>query len=386
MLEGPRQAKPEELIDIVNLVNSVFKVKPSSPSILMDLFPHLFNMDNLENLRVITYDGKLVSHVGIWEGKLLVYGCWFKVGMIGGVCTHLNYRDRGYASALVRDAFSKMRRNGIDLVLVSGYRNLYKKAGCVEAGKVYTYNIPREKLDLDLDGISIIRYSEGLLKDLIEIYHREPVRYRRSLEEFKILLERGLKYEDLKIYTATNRGRPLAYIAIESFRKNVPTIVEYAGPRNIILYLIERILKNLERTSQNFKLNAIELTVPSQDLEMLYLLGKQNLEKIPSEAPASMAIINSQSFLEKIQPYLEEKMGEKECRRFIRDLIHEKIRLYLNGEETSFLDSRALTLLFFGAPDKLRAPPQPEVKIKPYPESLSHALPLPTPVYGLNYI
>ena len=379
MLEGPRPAKPEELIDIVNLVNSVFKVKPSSPSILMDLFPHLFNMDNLENLRVIIYDGKPVSHVGIWEGELLIYGCWFKVGMIGAVCTHPNYRNRGYASALVRDAFSKMRRNGIDLVLVSGYRNLYKRAGCVEAGKVYTYNIPREKLDLDLDGISIIRYSEGLLKDLIEIYHREPVRYRRSLEEFKILLERGLKFEDLKIYIAANRGRPLAYIAIESFRKNMPIIVEYAGPRSIILYLIKRILKILN-------VNTIELSVPSQDLEMLYLLEEQNLEKKPSKAPASMAIINSQSFLKKIQPYLEEKMGDRECRRFIQDLTHEKIKLYLNGEKTNFLDSRALTLLFFGAPDKLRAPPQPEVKIKPYSESLSHALPLPTPVYGLNYI
>jgi len=337
-------------------------------------------MDNLENLRVVTYDGKLVSHVGIWEGELLIYGCWFKVGMIGSVCTHPNYRNRGYASALVRDAFSKMKRDGIDLVLVSGFRNLYRRVGCVEAGKVYTYNIPRGKLDLNLDDISIIHYSEDLLKDLIEIYHREPVRYRRSLEEFRILLRRGLQYEDLKIYTAINKGRPLAYIAIESFlNKNTPTIIEYAGPRSIILYLIEKLFKTLN-------INALKLTVPSHDLEMLYLLEKQNLEKISSEAPASMAIINPQSFLEKIQPYLEEKMGEKESRRFIHNLVHEKIRLYLNGEETSFLDSRALTLLFFGAPDKLRAPPQPEVKIKPHAESLSHALPLPTPVYGLNYI
>ena len=380
MLEGPRAAKPEELIDVVNLVNSVFKIKPGSPSILMDLFPQLFNMDNLENLRVVTYDGKLVSHVGIWEGELLIYGCWFKVGMIGSVCTHPNYRNRGYASALVRDAFSKMRRDGIDLVLVSGYRNLYRRVGCVEAGKVYTYSIPQGKLDLNLDDISMIHYSEELLKDFIEIYHREPVRYRRSLEEFRILLRRGLQYEDLKIYTAINKGRPLAYIAIESFlNKNTPTIIEYAGPRSIILYLIEKLFKTLN-------INALKLTVPSHDLEMLYLLEKQNLEKISSEAPASMAIINPQSFLEKIQPYLEEKIGEKESRRFIHDLVHEKIRLYLNGEETSFLDSRALTLLFFGAPDKLRAPPQPEVKIKPHAESLSHALPLPTPVYGLNYI
>jgi len=383
MLEGPRAAKPEELIDIVNLVSSIFNIKPSSPPILMDLFPHVFSMDNLENLRVIIHDGKLVSHVGIWEGELLIYGCWFKVGMIGAVCTRPNYRRRGYASALVRDAFSKMRSDNVDLVLVSGFRNLYKMAGCVEAGKVYNYNIPRGRLDLDLDGINIIRYRRDLLKDLIEIYHREPVRYRRSLEEFKILIERGLQYEkDFKIYIATGRGKPLAYIAIESFRnENVPTILEYAGPRSIILYLIQEALKTLN-------VNTIELTVPSQDLGTQYLLEKQNLKKPSSEAPASISIINPQKFLEKIQPYLEEKMGEKESHKFIHDLVHEKIRLYLNGEETSFLDPRALTLLFFGAPDKLRAPPQPNVKIKPRlkSESLSHALPLPTPIYGLNYI
>ena len=112
----------------------------------MDYFSQLFNMGNLENLRVITYDGKLVSHVGIWEGEILIYGCRFKVGMIGSVCTHPNYGNRGYASALVEDAFSKMRRDGIDLVLVSGYRNLYGMVGCVEAGKVYTYDISRGNL------------------------------------------------------------------------------------------------------------------------------------------------------------------------------------------------------------------------------------------------
>ena len=380
MLEGPRPAKPEELIDIADLVNSVFNIKPGSPSILMDLFPQLFNVDNLENLRVILYDGKPISHVGIWEGELLIYGCCFKVGMIGSVCTHPSYRGRGYASALVRDAFSKMRRDDVDLVLVSGFRNLYKMAGCVEAGKVYTYNIQRGKLDLDLDGINVIHYDEDLLEDLIEIYHREPVRYRRSLEEFKVLLERGLKYGDLKIYAATDGAGLLAYVAIESFlNKNVPTMIEYAGPRSVVLYMIEEILKILN-------VNAIKLIVPHQDLEMLHLLEKRNVEKTSSEAPASIAIINPKNFLEKIQPYLEERMGEKESRRFIHDLVHEKIRLYLNEEETSFQDSRALTLLFFGAPDKLRAPPQPKVKIKPHPESLSYALPLPTPVYGLNYI
>jgi len=61
-----------------------------------------------------------------------------------------------------------------------------------------------------------------------------------------------------------------------------------------------------------------------------------------------------------------------------------RIRLYLNSDEVSPHDQRALTLLFFGSPEKLGGPPQLEVRMKPHPEFISDALPLP--LHGLNCI
>ena len=90
---------------------------------------------------MIVQDGNPISHVGIWEGLILIYGYTFKIGMIGAVCTHPNYRGRGYASALVKDAFAKMKTDHVDFVLVSGVRDLYKRVGCVEAGRIYRYRI-----------------------------------------------------------------------------------------------------------------------------------------------------------------------------------------------------------------------------------------------------
>jgi len=382
MLEGPRAAKPNELPKIIRLVNSIFMSRPGLPPIMGELFPHLFSKNNLENLRVIVQDGNPISHVGIWEGTILIYGCLFKVGMIGSVCTHPDHRGRGYASALVKDAFSKMRRDHVDFVLVSGFRDLYRRAGCVEAGRVYMYRIKCGALDLNGDDICMGPYKRGHVKDLIEVYQREPVRYRRSLDEFKLLAERGFQCDDvkLKIYVAKSRGGPLAYVATEFLSwGNEPSIAEYAGPRDIVLCLIDNLFKELN-------LETIKLTVPHHDLSMLRLLESQKLGKPRSEATASMAIINPQSFLEKIQPYLEEKMGERESHKFVSDLTHGKITLYLNGKEAGYQDSRALTLLFFDAPEKLKGSSQPEVKIEPYPESLLNVLPLPTPIYGLNYI
>jgi len=210
MIEGPRAAKPGELAEIIRLANSIFL--PNHPMMMRDLFPQLFSEDNLENLRVISYDGKIISHVGIWEGDLLIYGCWFKVGMIGSVCTHPKYRGRGFASTLVKDALSKMMKDDVDFTLVSGFRNLYIRAGCVEAGRIYTYEISSGGLKLKLNRINIVRYEENLLNDLVEIYQKEPIRYKRSFEEFKILAGRGFLRSDMKlrILIAKNRGVPLS--------------------------------------------------------------------------------------------------------------------------------------------------------------------------------
>ncbi|MCX8171519.1 MAG: GNAT family N-acetyltransferase, partial [Candidatus Bathyarchaeota archaeon] len=113
MLEGPRAAKPDELPKILDLVNEVFMAPRGLPPIMGEVFQLLFNINNLDNLRVVVRDGKPISHVGIWEGNLLVYGSWLKVGMIGAVCTHRDFRGRGYASTLVMDALRKMRADGV---------------------------------------------------------------------------------------------------------------------------------------------------------------------------------------------------------------------------------------------------------------------------------
>ena len=382
MLEGPRAAKLDELSKIIRLVNSVFMSRRGLPPVMGDLFPQLFNKHNLENLRVIVQDGNPISHVGIWEGKILIYGCLFKIGMIGSVCTHPEHRGKGYASALVEDAFSKMKKDHVDFVLISGFRNLYRRAGCVEAGRVYTYKIKHGTLDLNRENIRIEGYKEGQVKDLVEVYQREPIRYLRSLEEFRLLAERGFQCSDikLKINIAKGGGKPLAYIATKFiYDENEPSIAEYAGSRDIVLCLIENLFKDLN-------IETLKLTVPHHDSSMLHLLESQKLEKPRSEATASMAIINPQSFLEKIKPYLEERMGKKESHKFVSDLMYGQINLYLDGKEVGFQDPQALTLLFFGAPEKLKDPSQPKVKINPYRESLLNVLPLPTPMYELNYI
>lgn len=383
MLDGPRQAKLNELPKIIDLVNSIFLSRPDVPPIMGELFPQLFSRENLENLRVIVEDERPVSHAGIWEGELLILGSWFKVGMIGSVCTHPDYRKKRYASTLVRDALSKMRRNGVDLALVSGSRDLYKRVGFVEAGKIHMYRIQRGKLSLKKTNASVKPYG-GNVMDLVEVYQKEPVRYQRSLEEFKLLAERVFRCSDVrnicKIYTAMRGSRPLAYVATNVFpSRDVPIITEYAGSRNIILYLVNEVFEIAN-------VDMVKLIVPFHDLELHRLLEDKGVKKPQSKPTAGVFIVNPLSFLEKVKSYLEERMGKIASSNLLSDLLGKSIELTARGGEVRLDRSQALTLLFFGEPEKLNNPPQPKLALEPDLEFPSNILPLPTPVAGLNHI
>jgi len=380
LLEGPRAAKLEELLEVVGLVNEVFMTPRGFPPILGEVFPLLFNVNNLDNLRIIVMDGKIISHVGIWEGSLLIYGSWFKVGMIGAVCTHKDFRGRGYASALVMDALRKMRMDGVDLVLISGDRSLYRRFGCFKSGIVYHYKVSGEKLKNSGHKFNIIPYDEGMIGDIISIYQREPVRYRRTREEFKLLLEvfkKIRRYDGFKagIRLAAAGDKPLAYIAFSSFlSEDSLKVWEYAGLREAIPYLMANIFET-EKTS------SLEITVPFHDTEMLSLFERYGLDRPNMDSEASMLILNPIGFFEKSRLYLEERVGREVISKIGVEEDDGKIAVSLDGKRF-MLEPSDFTLLFFDSPDPKRL----REKVMPIRRFLDGALPMPTPLYGLNYV
>ncbi len=70
-------------------------------------YPHLFNEDNRENLRVCMDGGKCVSHVGMTVRDASLFGCRIKVCCIGAVSTDPEYCGQGLASACFDDARAK---------------------------------------------------------------------------------------------------------------------------------------------------------------------------------------------------------------------------------------------------------------------------------------
>ena len=231
-MEGPGGTRKEEFDQVLELVNCVFRQSSHQPPNVGECYPLLFNHDNLDNMRIIVEDNKPVSHIGILESEITVYGCRTKIGSIGSVCTYPEYRGRAFATRLLEDCIRKLNEDGVDIMLVSGGRGLYKRAGCVEAGRVHNFRISQDDLGkFSRQDIEVFPYEERNLADIMAIYQKEPVRFCRCREDFQKVLESGAcmgkKTEILMVCMADNF---LGYLVVQ-----IPTEAKEGKKRSAML-------------------------------------------------------------------------------------------------------------------------------------------------------
>ncbi len=72
----------------------------------------------LEQSRVLLENGRIAAHLRVWDREIRVRGSLIRAGGIGSVLTHPDYRGRGYARALMRNAEAYMLDAGYDVGLL----------------------------------------------------------------------------------------------------------------------------------------------------------------------------------------------------------------------------------------------------------------------------
>jgi len=84
-----------------------------------------------EQSRVVVVNGRIAATLRVWERRMCIGACIVRMGRIGGVCTHPDYRGAGYATALMKDTISYMRTIGCDLSVLFSIipSEFYRKLG-----------------------------------------------------------------------------------------------------------------------------------------------------------------------------------------------------------------------------------------------------------------
>jgi len=105
--------------------------------------------------RVAEEDGRMVSHVGIWDYQMRVGRARLRTGGVGAVMTHGDYRKRGLACRVFGALLPAMREAGYHFSLLFGIRNFYDRFGYVPAWPTQSHVVgldalPDEPLKLKL--------------------------------------------------------------------------------------------------------------------------------------------------------------------------------------------------------------------------------------------
>lgn len=381
-MEGPRGTRPEEKESLKRCVGIVFR-----PT-LWDEYPQLFNDDNLENCRVMVHDGQVVTHIGMLERDASILGCRIRACNIGGVGTLPEYRKRGLATQTFADACAKARRDGCDIMIVSGDRNLYRMAGCRRVGRDVEYTITPADIQRCGDAFNPHRERVTLepaeVKDIemmLRLYQREPVRFIRYREDYERAMQCRFVMNRLSdFWLIKSEGRVLAYAI---FNRPLPTdkqtrLAEYAGDRCAVVGALPQIMAH-------YNLDKLTIHVLGCDAVLQALMAQRGITGAIAPASGTVRVANFPQLMERMRPYLEETLGLATARQFSFVEEEDERFIFIYGQERARIVNRGdVTKFLFGAPDNSDLGLLPEDN--PIVRALRPALPIPGLWYGISYV
>lgn len=235
-MDEVRQPRPEEFDDLVAHVNRVMREEVGNDPVYALDWPHVISLDNLENIRVVRVDDRIVSSAAIFPHVTRVGSVDLTIGGINGVSTDVEYRRQGYASRVLEACIDRMSELGCHVSLLStGVPSWYRRLGWEYGGLVRAYRFDRGNRSF-LPRNSSIDLRPADLNDFDElsrIHEDRSLGAVRSPERMRALLQR----RGHMTWVAARPGGVGAYLCARG-----RTIVEYGGSAPLVLSMLARVL------------------------------------------------------------------------------------------------------------------------------------------------
>lgn len=348
------QTEECNFFDVVKLINHVFG-KENSSNKMDDIFTDLISKNNMEHMRIIQADGKPVSVINYIINEVNIKDCIIKAASIGAVCTHEAYRCRGYANIILKDCLDKMKKEGVDLLYVSGEIGLYTKNNIHITGKMHSFNIDKsfiaDNYELQSGSCKVIECSQEDIPLLYDIYDKETVKFVRDKQRFIDLAGRtpGISVfnDRARFFRVEESGHIQGYfICAESPMNNGSfrmEVIEYAGERKAVLGGIVKVMIQLEPVG-------ISGYALWSDIEMVNALDEYRIKRRIHHYPGTIRIINFSQLMQKLKPLFTQE-GILENIEFYES--ENKYTIRSGNKELVIVDDKAMHDLFFGNADEV---------------------------------
>jgi GNAT superfamily N-acetyltransferase len=386
---GPRLVRAEELAASDRLSHICFG--GIDLGAIDEASPPAYHPPRRGGLYVITHRGIPVSQIYTFHFKIRLYDGYLRIGSIGGVCTHPDYREQRLAGRLLEHCTNRLAQEGARLMLISGGRGLYTRAGCVPCGIYDGFKIEPHQLSPTPPDLALRQATSAEAAHCSRLYHTEPVHFERKPAKYVDRLGDNGGYVASEAWIIERSGKPVAYLLLgipwEYLGQpgaGIRHVREYAGSRTALVGALGQIMNQS-------KLKEIHFPVALQDADLLHLLQGLRLQGTPEPLEGhTMRLINFPGLMADLRPYLQARLGRSLLRglRFeqsgpLLGDTHEDRFSIARGSERLDLDGAAMTYLVMGNPEdptnqKIQAPAHLQ-------EVISALFPLPSFYPGLNY-
>lgn len=350
--DGPRSIRREELESAARLDALCFPAAVNQVG--LEVLIASYVSERLDRIQVITHRGVPVCKMNLYRNRVNLYGSLLRIDNIGSVCTHPDYRGQGLATRLLAHCIRLLTASGARLLLISGTRGLYVRAGCVAAQAFESFTLTPDRSWEEAEGIALRPASEEDAPLCARLYQAEPARYAREVRKFDAHFRQGEGFPKAEDWIVEVNGRPAAYFFTAlpwqyevdheaGLRAGVREVVEYAGSRVALVGALGLWMTRLA-------LREARLFIPWQDEDMCCLLRRQGWKGEKTRLPDhTMRILDLRGLMADLRPYVRERLP-RALRRGLRFEQEGDRCAIVHGAERLERDAAAMTRLVLGAP------------------------------------
>lgn len=279
MTANIRLLQDNEFDAAIRLADSTFR--DDEHKSMGDAYPFVFSPSLKQsygafvNNELVAFMGFVPAIVQAGEARLHIYS-------VGAVCTHPDARGNGYASRLISSVFEHADQAGASLVLVSGNRSLYTRAGCYPFGRMKKYTLNQGNMthipsSAEDTGTRIREWRPTDLFKLVEIMRTRTAYYEQSVTDLAALNYAEAFASNVKmrhtVLVAERQGEAVAFAIMAmageqaSLSARNPFVVEWAGEAQataaILAYAIRKFnIPNLDIRVNWFETDLMKMLVP----------------------------------------------------------------------------------------------------------------------------
>lgn len=289
--------------------------------------------------RIGLLDGKVVTNWTVYDHRMRIGACAVRVGGIGVVATHGEFRKRGLMLPTGMGSIQAMRDLGYDMTTLFGVHNFYHHFGYVRMFSEQPYTISAAELPTGTAAPALRKFSPPR-KDLDSLYNRAcngltGTTVRPTFPQARISTH-GQPAPIGYVWNSKS-GQPVGYV-VAADRGNHLEVGEAIGEPQLVLAVLGKLTKQ-------FRLTEIRMGGLHYDSPLAIALRRLTCRvetQYVRNGGAMIRTVNLRSTLAKIAPELSRRLATSTWRDWTgRVLIadsREKVALAIERSKVALAD------------------------------------------------